>query len=93
MKIVEDPPWIDMLKMMNANVVIPGRKTVARDIKNVFEIAQKHVMKELASAIGRKHLQLDGWSSPNVMSILGICVTYLHRNEIRCMVLDCYRCV
>jgi hypothetical protein len=80
--------------MLNANVAIPSRWTVSRDIKAVFEIAQAHVKKFLAAIPGRKHSMLDGWSSPNVISILGYAITFLNKDdEMESIVLDCIRFV
>jgi len=43
MMIVEDKAYVKTLQMMNANVTIPGRKTVSRDIKAVYKISKVHI--------------------------------------------------
>lgn len=42
MIIVDDEPFQKMLRMLHANVAIPSRQTLSRDIKAVFKIAQAH---------------------------------------------------
>lgn len=91
MLIVDDEPFQKMLRMLHAHVAIPSRHTVSRDIKAVFKISQAHVIKFLADTPGRKHKMLDGWSSPNVLSILGSVITFLRGDEMQTIVLDCYR--
>jgi hypothetical protein len=94
MIIVEDDAFVQILQMLNANVAIPSRVTVSRDIQAVFDIAQAHVKKYLLSTVGRKHAMLDGWSSPNVLSVLGFAITFLDKNnEMASIVLDCIRSV
>ncbi|KAE9395055.1 hypothetical protein BT96DRAFT_769354, partial [Gymnopus androsaceus JB14] len=65
MIIVEDEPFVKILQMLNAHVAIPSRFTMLRDIKAIFIIAQKNVIKFLAKTPGRKHKILDAWSAPN----------------------------
>ncbi|THU95181.1 hypothetical protein K435DRAFT_859813 [Dendrothele bispora CBS 962.96] len=38
-----------------------------------------------------KHLALDGWSSPDVMSILGIILTYVEDGQVKTLTLDTVR--
>lgn len=93
MMIVEDKAYIKMMKMMNANVVIPGRKLVSRDIKAVYKISKAHVKRIIAATPGRLHEMMDGWSSPNVLSVLGVAATFMKDNEMITIVLDCLRYV
>jgi len=94
MIIVEDEPFMNILRMLNANVAIPGRKAVSRDIKAVYKIAKEFVIEFLSKQRGLKHEILDGWSAPNVISILGALISFLKDDdEIYTIVLDCYRYV
>lgn len=72
MMIVEDKAFVKMLRMMNANIVIPGCKAVSRDIKAVYNISKVHVKRIIAATPGCLHEMTDGWSSPNVLSVLGV---------------------
>ncbi|KAJ3963625.1 hypothetical protein EV361DRAFT_784979, partial [Lentinula raphanica] len=65
MLIVEDDAFLKMMQMMHATVAIPSAATLSRDIQRVFDISKKHIQKVLAETPGRKHIILDGWSSPN----------------------------
>ncbi|KAJ3965670.1 hypothetical protein EV361DRAFT_810312, partial [Lentinula raphanica] len=91
MLIVEDEAFLKMMKMMHAHVVVPSAVTLARDIQRVYDISKKQVQKVLAMTPGRKHIILDGWSSPNVMSILGVDTTFVKDGKIVNITLDCVR--
>lgn len=94
MHIVDDEAFIEIIQMFHAHADIPSRQTVSRDIKAVFDIAQAHVKVFLAETLGRKHGLFDGWSSPNVLSVLGFAITYLSKDDEMCsVVLDCIRYV
>lgn len=93
MSIVEDKPLQKILRMLHASVSIPSARTVTRDIMRVFDFSKAHVIKTLAAAPGRKHTMLDGWSSPNVLSVLGIMVTYFDGEKMVTTTLDCVRYV
>lgn len=91
MLIVKDEPYVEQLKMFNQGVAIPSDTTVSRDIWRIYELSKVHVKEFLAQVPGKKHLSMDGWSSPNILSILGVTVTYLHSDEVKTVTLDCYR--
>lgn len=91
MVIVEDEAYIEQLRMFNQGVAIPSDTTVSRDIKRVYNLAKAHVKQFIGNLPGKKHQLMDGWSSPNVISILGNCVVLLVGDEIKTIVLDVYR--
>lgn len=93
MVIVKDEAYVEQLKMFNQGVVIPSDTTVSRDIKRVFDVAKTYVKEYIAQVPGKKHQTMDGWSSPNVLSVLGNTLTFLVGDEIKTITLDCYRCV
>lgn len=94
MIIVEDEAFVKILRMLNANVAIPGRKAVARDIKAVYKISKDFVIDHLSKQRSLKHKILNGWSAPNVISILGALISFLKDDDdIYTIVLDCYRYV
>ncbi|THU92363.1 hypothetical protein K435DRAFT_585079, partial [Dendrothele bispora CBS 962.96] len=74
MKIIEDDVYQDILKMFNASIDITSARTASRDIQHVFNITKDVVKKKFQDVPTRKHVALDGWSSPNVMSLLGVVV-------------------
>lgn len=93
MLIVKDEAYVEQLRMFNQGVAIPSDTTVSRDIRRVFGIAKAHVKAYLAQVPGKKHQTMDGWSSPNVLSVLGNSLTFLVDDEIKTITLDCYRYV
>lgn len=93
MVIVKDEAYVEQLRMFNQGAVIPSDTTVSRDIKRVFDIVKAHVKDYITQVPGKKHQTMDGWSSPNVLSILGSTLTFLVDEEIKTITLDCYRCV
>lgn len=50
-KIVEDPPFQDMLRMLYSRVDIPSDTTVSRDVREVYRISQLQVAKTLQVGI------------------------------------------
>lgn len=80
-----------ILTMLNTHVILPSHQTVARDIKRVYSISKKAVRQVIADTPGCTHEMLDGWSSPNVLSILGLTTTFMHNDEMKTIVLDCYK--
>ncbi len=89
--IVEDEPLQDMFKMLYAKVEVPSAKTVSRDVKEVWAISRTEVasfLQRLKSAI---HIAFDGWTSPNVISYLGVVVMYEHEGLLSSLLLDFVR--
>lgn len=41
--IVEDPELVDIFSDLNSHCVTPGRRTLSRDIKEIFVLSQKKV--------------------------------------------------
>ncbi|THU77326.1 hypothetical protein K435DRAFT_702633, partial [Dendrothele bispora CBS 962.96] len=82
MELTEDDVYREILGMFHAGVDIKSAQTASRDIKDVFEISRVAVKKKLEVIQFRKHVALDGWSSPNVMSTLGILVSYVDEGQI-----------
>ncbi|TDL14852.1 hypothetical protein BD410DRAFT_699758, partial [Rickenella mellea] len=76
--IVEDPELIQLFQMLYLKVEIPSRMTVSRDVREVYEITKQSIVQMLAvrscAYCGFLHLCIDGWTSPNVISFLGITV-------------------
>ncbi|KAI1782397.1 hypothetical protein LXA43DRAFT_845936, partial [Ganoderma leucocontextum] len=58
--VVEDPEFRKLVRMLYARAEIPSRISVSRDIQ------QRRALP------GKIHLCVDGWTSPNYMSFLGV---------------------
>ena len=50
-KIVEDPPFQDMIRMLYSRAEIPSDTTVSRDVREVYKISQPQVAKILQVGI------------------------------------------
>ncbi|KAK7693998.1 hypothetical protein QCA50_003574 [Cerrena zonata] len=61
---------------------------VSRDVQVIFKIAKVHVAKYLQEHTGRLHICIDGWTSPNVISFLGITVQRVVNGRMEAFVLD-----
>lgn len=87
-KIIEDAPLQDLFKMLYAKVDIPSWKTVGRDVQEIFQLSKASVAKHLQSQQSAIHVSFDGWSSPNVISFLGVVVSFESKGEINTFILD-----
>lgn len=74
--------------MLYAKVEVPTRTTVSRDVWEIFDITRKNVGKILQEYPGRLHLGLDGWTSPNVYSFLGVTVHRVVNGKVVTIILD-----
>ncbi|KLO09606.1 hypothetical protein SCHPADRAFT_811236, partial [Schizopora paradoxa] len=81
--IVEDEDLLDMFRMLYAKVEVPSARTISRDVIEVFEMSKQNLINKLKVKFqqtvfqaypGKVHIGLDGWTSPNIISFLGIVV-------------------
>ncbi|KAI1784378.1 hypothetical protein LXA43DRAFT_875347, partial [Ganoderma leucocontextum] len=78
--IVEDPEFKELLRMLYVRVEIPSRVTVSCDLKDIFQDSRAWVKGKLQVCLpGKIHICLDGWTSPNVISFLGV-TAHWHEN-------------
>jgi hypothetical protein len=86
--IIEDEELREIFLMLNSIVEIHSRQTVARDISDMYERSRIVIGLHLQSIKHRLHIALDGWTSPNVTSFLGVTVQYFEKGDIHSFVLD-----
>ncbi|THH16802.1 hypothetical protein EUX98_g9241 [Antrodiella citrinella] len=86
--IVQDDELVQAFRMLYSRVEIPSAMTVSRDVQEIFKHAQIHVAKKLQEFPGLLHIGLDGWTSPNVISFLGVTVHYVEDAKLRSFILD-----
>lgn len=86
--IIQDQELMQMLRMLYAKVEVPSPNTVSRDVREVFALSRKQVAKILQEYPGRLHICLDGWTSPNVYSFLGLTVHRVVNGDLKPFVLD-----
>ncbi|KAF8496361.1 hypothetical protein JB92DRAFT_2746923 [Gautieria morchelliformis] len=84
--IIEDEELIQIFKMLYGRVDILSRMTLSQDIHEVFDFLKAHVSRGLGWAhVGKIHLAVDGWTSPNVYyvphhpGLYQVCVPFFSR--------------
>ncbi len=86
--IIEDSELREILLMLDPTIEVHSRQSVARDISDMFERSHVVIAIHLQSIRHRLHIGLDGWTSPNVFSFLGVTVRYFEKEGIHGFVLD-----
>ena len=74
--------------MLYLAVEIHSSQMMSCDISNMYERSRTTVAQHLQLVKYRLHLTLDGWTSPNIFSFLGVTVQYLDQGNIHSFVLD-----
>jgi len=86
--IIEDEELRDIFTMLHSAVRIHSHQTVSRDIADMYGYSHNAMALHLQSVTHRLHLELDGWTAPNVYSFLGVTVRYFENGNICSSVLD-----
>ncbi len=86
--IIEDSELREIFLMLDPTIEVHSRQSVACDISDMFERSRVVVAMHLQSIRHRLHIGLDGWTSPNVFSFLGVTVRYFDKGDICGFVLD-----
>ena len=74
--------------MLNSFVKVHSHQTVSRDISDMYYRSRTAITLHLQSVKNRLHIALDGWTSPNVYSFLGVTVQYFENGDVCSFVLD-----
>lgn len=77
--IIEDEHLIRIFTILNSTIHVHSRQTVARHISDVFIGGKTAVGRHPGSLLGRVHLCIDGWSSPDVIWFVGLTVHNHHK--------------
>ncbi len=86
--IIEDDELREIFVMLYSAVDLHSRQTVVRDISDMYQRSRTAIATHLQSVKQRLHIALDGWTSPNVFSFLGVTVRYCENGKIHGFVLD-----
>ncbi|KAL1945891.1 hypothetical protein VTO73DRAFT_1893 [Trametes versicolor] len=89
--IVDDPEFQELMCMLYAKVELPSRVTVSRDVQMIMLDGKIRVIAFLSSLPCKIHICVDGWTSPNIMSFLGVTAHWHHDGEIEHIILDFIR--
>jgi len=86
--IIEDNELREIFVMLYSAVDLHSRQTVVRDISDMYQRSRTAIATHLQSVKQRLHIALDGWTSPNVFSFLGVTVRYCENGKLHGFVLD-----
>ncbi|OJT01618.1 hypothetical protein TRAPUB_7922 [Trametes pubescens] len=89
--IVEDPELLMLLKMLYGRVELPKRLTVSRDVQFIHTTSKTRLVIMFKGLPCRIHICVDGWTSPNILSFLGITAHWHDSGKIRHVILDFVR--
>ncbi|KAJ7208513.1 hypothetical protein GGX14DRAFT_318056, partial [Mycena pura] len=90
---VTDEELVAAFRTLQPNVHVPSNNTIGRDIKRIHALTKPEVKKLLTNHDGGIHAMLDGWTAPNVLSIVGLVVQIVEKNELKSFLLDMIPCV
>ncbi|KAJ7220152.1 hypothetical protein GGX14DRAFT_354645, partial [Mycena pura] len=80
----------DLLTAGRPELKVPGRSTVARDLKAVYERSADRVKKLLMEYDGRLSFTTDAWTSPNHRAFVAWTVHLQHEGEPLVFLLDIF---
>jgi hypothetical protein len=99
--IIENPELLSIFSYLNKNVKTPSASIVSHNVKEIFQWSQKsvapsqchipyrlHILTFLQKYAGHLHICVDGWTSPQVISFLGITITFIQDGKIESIILD-----
>jgi hypothetical protein len=69
-----------MLRRLRPEIKFISADTITNDISKAFKNEQIHVQNKLQNAYGKISLTLDGWTSKNQKSFLGITAHWIDEN-------------
>ncbi|OJT08548.1 hypothetical protein TRAPUB_554 [Trametes pubescens] len=84
-------PARELMCMLYAKVELPSRVTVSRDVQMIMLDGKIRVIAFLSSLPCKIHICVDGWTSPNIMSFLGVTAHWHRDGEIEHIILDFIR--
>jgi hypothetical protein len=87
--VVEGNFFKNMIKRLNSEAKLPTGDTIRNSIFKSFENEQKKIKNELQKTSGRISFTLDGWTSKNQISFLGISAHWISKDwELKNVILD-----
>ncbi|KAI1787163.1 hypothetical protein LXA43DRAFT_866889, partial [Ganoderma leucocontextum] len=86
-QIVEDAEFREIVRMLYGKAQLPSRMTVSRDVQDIHDLCKENVIKLFETCIakelpGKIHIAMDRWTSPNVISFLGVTAHWHDAGEI-----------
>ncbi|KAF6756548.1 hypothetical protein DFP72DRAFT_772797, partial [Ephemerocybe angulata] len=77
--IIEDDELCEIFHGLNPDCVDIGRMTVSRDMIEIHALSKVHIAQMLQVSAAHRcklHIAADGWTSPNVISFIGVTVHF-----------------
>ena len=85
--IIEDEELCEIFVMLLSTIETHSRQTVTHNISDMYEHSHVAIALHLQS-ITHLHIALDGWTSPNIFSFVGVTIQYFEKGAIHGFVLD-----
>lgn len=89
--IVSDDEFVDFCLELNPLATLPSRHTVSRDVQLIHKMTKAALIKRLGQSKSRVHVIVDGWTSPNTISYLGVVIQHVVDGAIETRYLDYVR--
>ncbi|KAH9003276.1 hypothetical protein EDB86DRAFT_3073068 [Lactarius hatsudake] len=88
MAIVSDTNFLDIIKMLNPQAVVPSRNAVTSDIKTMFSMTKVNLTDILWKTKGAVHIALNIWTDLNMTAWLNIMIYMVQEDGYRRVPLD-----
>ena len=85
---IEDAELVAAFRDLQPNVHVPSNQTIGRNVKLIVRMTKPRLIEAFAQHRGVFHAMLDGWTSANVLSMVGLEVQYVAKNELKTALLD-----
>lgn len=89
--LVADDEFIEFCKELNPLAQLPSCHTVSRDVQTIYALTKDALIARLAQSTSKVHVIVDGWTSPNTLSYLGVVVQMVVDGGIETRYLDYVR--
>ena len=86
--IIEDEELCEIFVTLLSTIETHSHQTVTRDVSDMYERSHVAIALHLQSITHHFHIALDGWTSPNVFSFVGVTIQYFEKGAIHGFVLD-----
>jgi hypothetical protein len=76
------------LMMTSLGHTLNDPTTISRHVHLLYQEFSKEVKQRFSQLKYKMHIALDGWTSPNIVSFLGIVAVYFHSGQIHRLILE-----
>ncbi|TBU29091.1 hypothetical protein BD311DRAFT_662155 [Dichomitus squalens] len=90
-QIVDDPEFCEIVRMLYQKAALPSRVMVSWDVQDIHDLLKANVLKLFKNLPGKIHIGVDGWTSPNIISFLGVTAHWHEEGQICYIILDFVR--